>query len=324
MKFLMPIISIGMAAILGIVYVILTKNDNKKAKNKSDTGNTTSQKFINIMDIQDNILYGLDGFKRVFIELEGICIDLLNKNDIKKLIKGLSSDIAKLNIEFDIFAISRPFNIEMLKNQYEEEILNARTDIQRTLLRNSLRQIMAFGENGEVVERKFYIIVQGQENEAEIEKQADLLMESFKSSNLTCYRLTDAEIKRLINLFNNITTYNYDDMSDIQNSIPVIREDLEKKKTIDEKLKEKLEKEKKEQEEINKQIKQKEEEKKKQDLEQIETIKNKTNDEEINKNEDKIIDDNEEPNNLDNHTNNENTEEIEDIAVEEEQIDEDL
>ena len=214
----------------------------------------------------------------------------------------------------------------MLKNQYEEEILNAKTDIQRTLLRNSLRQRMAFGENGEVVERKFYLIVQGHENEAEIEKQADLLIESFKSSNITCYRLKDAEIKRLINLFNNITTYNYDDMSDIQNSIPVIKEDLEKKKTIDEKLKEKLEIEKKEQEEINRQIKQKEEEKKKQDLEQIETIKDTKNKELLpareveDKNEE--IEDNTEP--IKENNNNIDSDVLDNIEVEVDEIEEDL
>ena len=326
MKLLAPFISLGMVLVFIIICIIMTKQDNNK-KTKSDSSvSQTSQKFINIMDIQDNILYGLDGYKRIFIELEGICIDLLNKNDINRLIKGLSSDIAKLNLEFDLFAISRPFNIEMLKNQYEEEILNAKTDIQRTLLRNSLRQIMAFGENGEVVERKFYLIVQGQENEAEIEKQADLLIESFKSSNITCYRLKDAEIKRLINLFNNITTYNYDDMSDIQNSIPVIKEDLEKKKSIDEKLKEKLEIEKKEQEEINRQIKQKEEEKKKQDLEQIETIKETKNKELLpareveNKNEE--IEDNAEP--IKEIDNNIDTNVLDNIEVEVDEIEEDL
>ena len=105
MKLLAPFISLGMVLVFIIIYIIMTKQDNNKKSKSDNSGSHTSQKFINIMDIQDNILYGLDGYKRIFIELEGICIDLLNKNDINRLIKGLSSDIAKLNLEFDLFAI---------------------------------------------------------------------------------------------------------------------------------------------------------------------------------------------------------------------------
>ena len=247
---IVPIIGFTLTLVMLFAYLIMSGKDKKKAsKSNNNSKNSISQMFINILDIHDDILYGLDNYKRIFIEVEGICIDLLNKNDIRRLIRELSSEISKLYTSFDIFAISRPFNIEMLKNQYEEEILNAKTDIQRTLLRNSLKQILEFGENGEVVERKFYIVVQGLENEPEIIKKAELLMECFKSSGITCYKLKDPEIKRLINLFNNMTTYNYDSMEDTTNSIPIIKEDLLKEKTIDEKLKEKLEKEKKEQEE---------------------------------------------------------------------------
>lgn len=277
MKFIVPLIGLGITFVMIIAYIIMSgKNKKQVSKAQGQDKNNTSQFFINVMDIHDNILYGMDGLKRVFIEVEGICIDLLNKNDINRLIRELSSEISKINVEFDLFAISRPFNIDMLKNQYEDDILNAKTDIQRTLLRNSLKQILAFGENGEVVERKFYIIVQGIDNEPEIEKKADLLIESFKSSNITCYRLKDNEIKRLINLFNNMTTYNYDDMQDTNNSIPIIKEDMEKKKTIDEKLEEKLKKEKEEQIRVLEEMKKKEEEDKKQ-VEEIINTKNAEN-----------------------------------------------
>ena len=276
MRSIIPLLSIGMTMIILIVYMIMTKNETKKTKNIKNDTNSTSQFFINIMDIYDNILYGMDEYKRVFIEVEGVCIDLLNKNDINRLIRELSSEISKLNIEFDLFGISRPFNMDMLRNQYEENILNAKTDIQRTLLRNSLKQIIAFGESGDVVERKFYIVVQDIDSEPEIEKKVDQLMESFKSSGITCYRLKDPEIKRLINLFNNMTTYNYDDMEDTTNSIPIIKENMEKKKTIDEKLEEKLKKEKEEQIRILEELKKKEEENKKQVEEIINETKNST------------------------------------------------
>lgn len=240
---IVPIIGLSFTFLGAIAYFIIDSKNKKNNKTSAMKGSNISQFFINIMDIKNDILYGLDGYKRIFIELEGICIELLNNNDINRLIKELSSEISKLNIEFDLFAISRPFNIDLLKQQYEDEILNAKTDIQRTLLRNSLKQILEFGENGEVTERKFYLLVQGLDTEPEIIKQAERLIECFKSSNLTCYRLRDNEIKRLINLFNNIATYNYDNMNETINSIPVVKMDLKKEKTIDEKLKDKLEQE---------------------------------------------------------------------------------
>lgn len=238
-RFVVPIISLGLTFISFIAYMFLSGKNKAPTKNVSNDTGKTSQFFINIVDIHDDILYGLDGFKRIFYELEGVCIDLLNNNDIKRLIKELSSEISKLNFEFDLFAISRPFNIENLKQQYEDDILNAKTDIQRTLLRSYLKQILEFGENGEVVERKFYLIIQGLENEGEIIKQGDNLSECFKACGLVCNRLRNSDIKRLINLFNNISTYNYDNLDDTEFSIPEMNLNLKKEKTIDEKLKEK-------------------------------------------------------------------------------------
>ena len=243
-RFIVPAISLGLTFISLIIYLIMSgKNNKAPTKNKSSDNGKTSQFFINVVDIHDDILYGLDGYKRIFLELEGICIDLLNNNDIKRLIKELSSELSKFNSEFDLFAISRPFNIEILKQQYEDDILNAKTDTQRTLLRSYLKQILEFGENGEVVERKFYIIIQGLENEGEIIKQADNLAECFKASGLVCNRLKNPDIKRLINLFNNISTYNYDSIDNTEYSVPDLDLKLKKEKTIDEKLKDKIQQE---------------------------------------------------------------------------------
>lgn len=239
-RLIVPVVSFGLTFIAFIVYIFLSGKNKATTKTTGNDKSKTSQFFINVVDIHDDILYGLDGYKRIFYELEGVCIDLLNNNDIKRLIKELSSEISKLNFEFDLFTISRPFNIENLKEQYENDILNAKTDIQRTLLRSYLKQILEFGENGEVVERKFYLIIQGLENEGEIIKQGDNLSECFKACGLVCNRLKNPDIKRLINLFNNISTYNYDNMDNTDFSIPEINIELQKEKTIDEKLKEKF------------------------------------------------------------------------------------
>lgn len=250
---MISIVSIGLALIAIIAYFIMSgkqSNAKKSGSNKMETLKT-AQIFINILDIVNDIIYGLDGYKRIIINIEGINIELLNKKDITRIVNELSSEIAKLNLEFDICGIERPFNIEILKEQYENDILNASTDIQRTLLRHSLKQLLDYGENGSVVERKFYIILQSTDSEPELIKQAEQLMECFKVSKLSCYRLKDAELKRFINLFNNMSTYNYDNMTETINTIPLIKENLEKQKTIDERLKEKEEMKKEEREAEN-------------------------------------------------------------------------
>ena len=244
-------ISIGLAFIALIAYFITSNKQNiTKKQDKSENVKTqhTAQTFINILDIANDIIYGMDGYKRIIINVEGINIELLNKRDITRIVNELGSEITtittKYNMEFDICGIERPFNIEILKEQYENDILNASTDIQRTLLRESLKQLLNYGENGNVVERKFYIILQSTDNEPELIEQAEQLMECFKIAKLSCTRLKDTELKRFINLFNNMSTYNYDNMNETINSIPTIKDNLEKQKTIDEKLKEKQEMEK--------------------------------------------------------------------------------
>ena len=223
----------------------------KRKEKKSNSGSKSAQTFINLIDITNDMIYGADGYKRIILNVEGINIELLNKNDINRIMNELSAELSRINIEFDICGIEQPFNIETLKEEYEEKILNAKTDIQRTFLRNSLRQLLEFGENGNVVERKFYIIIQGLESEQDLIKQAEHIIDCFKASKIICYRLKDVEIKRFINLFNNMSTYNYDNMLETVNSIPTIKEDMEKQKTIDEKLKEKEEMEKEKEEGID-------------------------------------------------------------------------
>lgn len=249
MQKILPIfISVGASMVIAILYFIFSNKSNKlknNSKNLNSNSNIKSaQTFINLIDITNDMIYGADGYKRIILFVEGINIELLNKNEINRIMNELSAELSRINIEFDICGIEQPFNIETLKEEYEDKILNARTDIQRTFLRNSLRQILEFGENGNVVERKFYIIIQGIESEQDLIKQADNVIECFKASKIKCYKLKDIEIKRFINLFNNMSTYNYDNMTETINSIPTIKEDLEKQKTIDEKLKEKEEMEK--------------------------------------------------------------------------------
>lgn len=233
-----PLIIIGVALIILIIFLLATgKKGTEKAK-KTGEKKGTAQYFLNVSDIKDNILYTLDGYKHIFIELEPICIDLLNTNDMKTFIKNLISEISKLNIEFDIFGISQPFDIETLKEQYEDLILKADNDIRRTLLRNSLNEITKYGESDSIVERKFYLIIRGLTNENELIKQAETLMDCFKNSGMVVYRLKDNEIKRLINLFNNITTYNYDNLENTDATIPIIEQNQKKKLSIDEKIRE--------------------------------------------------------------------------------------
>lgn len=179
----------------------------------------TAGDMINIKNIKDNVIYCENGDIIAFLKLKGISTDLLSDSEKRRKIKYLTADLSRIDTEFSLLAISRPFNIEPLLNEFNENMRNA-NEIQRKILRMSMNQITNFVEDGEAMERMMYIKVFDKTLD-EVRKKQELIKEAFDNSQVNAEYVKDSELARLINLFNNPKTYNYDHI-DNNMSIPIL------------------------------------------------------------------------------------------------------
>ena len=218
-------IYLGIIAVLGIIYLIIANNSKKaNVKLKKDEKNT-SQSFLNVCDIDNNCLYTLNGLFIKFIEIESICIDLLSENDKARLIRNLRAELVNIQHDFDLFAISQPFNVDKLLKQFDEDLRKTNNTKQRVLLKNNERILRNFVEQGNTTERKFYFKLVSNKDLEDINKITENFESRLAAAGLKVHILNTKQIRKLINLFNNLGTYNFDNVEDDKNNISMLKGD---------------------------------------------------------------------------------------------------
>ncbi len=217
-------IYLGIIGVLGVIYLIVANSSKKKVKLKSNEKNT-AQSFLNVADIENDCLYTLNGLYIKFIEIESICIDLLSENDKARLIRNLRSELVNIQHDFDLFAISQPFNVEKLLRQFEDDLRKTNNTKQRTLLKNNERILRQFVESGNTTERKFYFKLVSDKDLEDVNKITENFKSRLSAAGLKVHILNTKQIRKLINLFNNLGTYNFDDVDNDKNTTPILKGD---------------------------------------------------------------------------------------------------
>lgn len=216
-------IYLGVVGVLGIIYLIVSNNSKKVKVKLGKDEKDTSQSFLNVCDIDDDCLYTLNGLYIKFIEIDSICIDLLSERDKERLIRNLRSELVNINHDFDLFAISQPFNVDKLLRQFDDDLRKTNNSKQRALLKNNERILRNFVEQGNTTERKFYFKIVSDRDLEEVNKMAENFKSRLIAAGLKVNILNTKQIRKLINLFNNLGTYNYDNVENDKNTISMIK-----------------------------------------------------------------------------------------------------
>ena len=216
-------IYLGVVGVLGIIYLIVSNNSKKVKVKLGKDEKDTSQSFLNVCDIDDDCLYTLNGLYIKFIEIDSICIDLLSERDKERLIRNLRSELVNINHDFDLFAISQPFNVDKLLRQFDDDLRKTNNSKQRALLKNNERILRNFVEQGNTTERKFYFKIVSDRDLEEVNKMAENFKSRLMAAGLKVNILNTKQIRKLINLFNNLGTYNYDNVENDKNTISMIK-----------------------------------------------------------------------------------------------------
>lgn len=130
--------------------------DNHKAQTPKD--NSTIE-WLPIEDIVGGTISRKDGYIIAALSIQPINIDLLSEREIKRIISGAHEAINGLQISIQIVSIGRPVDLDgyiKSQNNIKEETQDM---IRKRLLQGYIKQAAEMASGGDVVERKFYILM---------------------------------------------------------------------------------------------------------------------------------------------------------------------
>ncbi|WP_317367372.1 hypothetical protein [uncultured Tyzzerella sp.] len=195
-----------------------------KKKTKKKNNKITTNQYINVADIKNNLLYTKDNNILAFIKLGTVAISTMNKTDINLLTKALCSEFASLKVNLRMFKISKPVDMSKIVNNYRDMYRNSRNLKQKELLREATLYLHKYSTNGNELENEYYFIVSKEisNNSAlDLEKMTKDICRKFQAGKIHASICNTEEIARLCNLFSNPSYGNIEAM-ELENSISLI------------------------------------------------------------------------------------------------------
>ena len=196
-------------------------------KKKQDDKQLTSNQYINVADIKNNILYTKDNYVIAFIKIGTVSISTMSKTDINLLIKTLSSEFASVKDgSLRMLKIAKPIDISNLTNSYREMYKDSNNLKRKEILREATLFLHKYSTNGNELENEFYFIVREKltnNSIIEIEKKATNIIRKFQAGKIPANLCKTEDIARLCNLFTN-TSYGNIETMELEDSISIIND----------------------------------------------------------------------------------------------------
>lgn len=206
MNQVLPIVMIVICIIASVAVNYYMKKAAKPKQVQLSSQQMTANEFINVLDIRDQFLYTRDGQIIAYLNISPISMDLFSDTEKENICRALTAEFSSLQKPFKFLAVSRPVDIAPLVNEYAKMLSETTDQKQKELLRNEIMTISNYATSGNVIERKFYIMLWSKYVtgiEADLLKECKEFMSKFESVNMSCEVIKEQEIVRLCNLINN-------------------------------------------------------------------------------------------------------------------------
>ncbi|MDP2637975.1 MAG: hypothetical protein Q8P26_02860 [Candidatus Levybacteria bacterium] len=197
----------------------------------------STQKFIEIRDIIDNVVLLANGYACLVIEIQATNFSLLSKEEQDMKILSYSSLLNSLSFPIQIFIQSKKVDISSYLKLLDEEIVKS----QNQLLKNQIKLYKDFVQElvkvNTVLDKKFYIAIPYSSLENGIGIKADNLLMAAKSKLSSKAESLHAQLKRmnltsktlnkeeLIKLFHEIYNGDFEQVNEIAQNIkfPIVK-----------------------------------------------------------------------------------------------------
>jgi len=195
----------------------------KTAKNSK----ATTQKFIEIRDIVDNIVLLSSGNACLVIEVQATNFSLLSQEEQDVKVLSYSSLLNSLSFPIQIFIRSKKIDISSYLRQLDDEFAKS----QNQLLKNQIKLYKDFVQElikvNTVLDKKFYIAIpysglEGGSAKSKLTSKAESLHAQLRRMNLPAKTLARVE---LVKLFHEIYNGDFEQINEVtlSSKYPVVK-----------------------------------------------------------------------------------------------------
>ncbi|MGN0438061.1 MAG: hypothetical protein ACI4F4_06005 [Lachnospiraceae bacterium] len=207
--------------------VLFSFMQSGKNKKEESIKLVSAQDFINVLEINRNILYTADNKCIAFIRLQPPMSSLWSRREKRMKTNTLVAEISKDREPWVLSAVSRPMDITYLVNQYKH--MREQTDnvIRKNLLKQEMMELQDKVGSGQAVERQFYIKIWAENKPGADENlltRAQQIINAYESIGVTGTLLKKQDIIPYCNLVHNPSYINLD-TTDTTPGIPMIMDE---------------------------------------------------------------------------------------------------
>ena len=182
-----------------------SKNSDQE-KEEIERKKKSAQDWQPAYDVSDGFMYRRDNHIVAVIKIEPINIDLLSKNEKKRIISSFHEVLNGLQESIQIMSIGKPVDLD----SYIAGLENKADSIgfektRKRLLKNYIRHTASIATGGQAIERKFFIFMSQKDKEFakdELTNKAQELISRLGGAGITAKICTDKDIIDLLFLFN--------------------------------------------------------------------------------------------------------------------------
>lgn len=167
----------------------------------------TCNEELNILDIDDNIFYSLDGYISLYIKVNPIPFDYLNKGEKQRIIKRLISELSGERDIIKIIVMSLPVSTKEINNFLDSIRNKTNNSFKRRKLLEQIQEIEQISYSGEMLEKQIFIQLfqkQGNNGIEVLQKRGKEFVLKLQNSGLSSYILDKHEMLQFFNSFLNM------------------------------------------------------------------------------------------------------------------------
>lgn len=185
----------------------------KSAKNSK----ATTQKFIEIQDIVDNIVLLSGGNACLAIEIQATNFALLSQEEQDIKVLSYSSLLNSLSFSIQVFIRSKKIDISSYLRQLDDEVAKSQSQLLRGQIKLYKDFVAELIKVNTVLDKKFYIVIpysglEGESAKIKLSSKAESLHAQLKRMNLPAKTLSREE---LIKLFHEIYNGDFEQINEV-------------------------------------------------------------------------------------------------------------
>lgn len=130
----------------------------ERERKAQETAQETAQEFVNARDLGENCLYTNDGYIFAYLKVDGVCLELLSRQEQKALCRQVSAALSLVRRPYKFSGVSRPADISKSLQKYSE-LAEQAVGGRKKLLLSDARYLANMVVSGETTERVYYIAI---------------------------------------------------------------------------------------------------------------------------------------------------------------------